>query len=577
MQEYARTGFGPQRGDIAEGTGSDQKAVGTAALARPKAYSYVRFSTPEQAKGDSLRRQTEQAEAWAKLHGLDLDTEFSFKDLGVSAFRSKNARTGALRGFLEKVEEGVIPKGSYLLVESLDRITRDAIVEANALFSLIIQSEINVVTLLDGKTYSRESINSNPVELIASLVIMMRGNEESATKSRRLLAVYERKRKDAGDGKLFTRALPAWLTWNAKTLKPELIPERANLLRDIFQKADTGWSKHRIARWLNERGVETWGTGKRKADYWHSSYIQKLLTNSAAIGTFTPHKALRDSGGVRKRLALDPIEKYFPAAISPAVFDRVSAQAKSRAARGRNAQAEPRSIFAGVLKCAHCGGTVTRVSKGEHVYLVCSRANQKAKGCRYLTVRYANAEEALRGENARAFIGDAPRGRDTAELEEEIRGQDVLGELLDEAQELLNISIREKSEIARQRLQEKEAEIRTERERLRELRVKLSTLTDANAIRRLEALRAALEREPVNVAEANKALRQAVSRIVLDPEQATLAIYWLHSEQPQEVQLYTRRYLATIFPPEPGSTRRAASSTAGKLEQASVSQGKELK
>jgi DNA invertase Pin-like site-specific DNA recombinase len=31
-----------------------------------KAYSYIRFSSPEQAQGDSLRRQTAKAEAWAK-------------------------------------------------------------------------------------------------------------------------------------------------------------------------------------------------------------------------------------------------------------------------------------------------------------------------------------------------------------------------------------------------------------------------------------------------------------------------------------------------------------------------------
>jgi hypothetical protein len=35
---------------------------------RPKAYSYVRFSTPEQAKGDSLRRQVELAQAYPSSH-----------------------------------------------------------------------------------------------------------------------------------------------------------------------------------------------------------------------------------------------------------------------------------------------------------------------------------------------------------------------------------------------------------------------------------------------------------------------------------------------------------------------------
>ena len=34
--------------------------------ARGKAFSYIRFSSPEQAKGDSFRRQTDAAEEWAR-------------------------------------------------------------------------------------------------------------------------------------------------------------------------------------------------------------------------------------------------------------------------------------------------------------------------------------------------------------------------------------------------------------------------------------------------------------------------------------------------------------------------------
>ena len=43
---------------------------------RPRAYSYVRFSTPEQMRGDSFRRQTEAAERYAAAHGLDLVVGF---------------------------------------------------------------------------------------------------------------------------------------------------------------------------------------------------------------------------------------------------------------------------------------------------------------------------------------------------------------------------------------------------------------------------------------------------------------------------------------------------------------------
>jgi hypothetical protein len=120
----------------------------TQEAAKPLAYSYVRFSTPEQAKGASYERQMELAQAYARERGWEL-AETTYKDLGVSAYRHKNAETGALRAFLKAVEQGDVPRGSYLLVKSLDRVTRNSILDAQALFVLIINSGITLVTLSD--------------------------------------------------------------------------------------------------------------------------------------------------------------------------------------------------------------------------------------------------------------------------------------------------------------------------------------------------------------------------------------------------------------------------------------------
>jgi DNA invertase Pin-like site-specific DNA recombinase len=512
---------------------------------KPKAYSYVRFSTPEQAQGDSYRRQTQAAQEYARLRGLELDTELTFADLGKSAFRGANAKTGALAKFLEAVKDEAISKGSYLLVENLDRLTRADVLEAQELFTGIIRRGITLVTLFDQKSYSAESVIANPTDLVFSILIMIRGHEESATKSRRMQSVYEKKRAEAatngGQGKPFTRMLPGWLRWSPETQRTEVIKERTRVLRSIFKKADAGWSKHRIARWLNGHRVDTWGEGKRKAEFWHSSYVQKVLTNRAVIGTFTPHRVTKDNTGARKRKPLDPIEGYWPAVIDRDLFDRVEAQAKATAARGRNAVAEPRSMFAGVIKCGRCGGAVVRSTKGKYVYLVCSRANAKA-GCEYQAVRYAHAEHSLR-VNAKAIIEYAPRGRDTAEMDEELRRLDNgVTELIFDTRELVDELVADRSEAARRRLREKEDELEAAQERLRELRTRRDTLAEPSVQRRLAAVQAALEREAFNVVEANTALKQAVEKIVMKPESGTAAIHWWHTEEPQEVPLYSRHY-----------------------------------
>ena len=112
-----------------------------------RAYSYQRFSTPEQLKGDSLRRQSEAAQQYADQHGLELDTSLTFQDLGVSAYKGANFEA-ALGRFIEAVDSGQVAKGSFLLVENLDRLSRDKILPALNRFQALLEKGTTVVTLV---------------------------------------------------------------------------------------------------------------------------------------------------------------------------------------------------------------------------------------------------------------------------------------------------------------------------------------------------------------------------------------------------------------------------------------------
>src|SRR5215475_11639907 len=111
----------------------------------PRAYSYVRFSSAQQAEGGSLKRQTRFTEAYCKRKKLRLDDSLTLHDLGVSAFRGDNVREGALAGFLEACRTGRVPKGSVLIVESLDRLSRDQIRPALQLFLALQDHGITIV------------------------------------------------------------------------------------------------------------------------------------------------------------------------------------------------------------------------------------------------------------------------------------------------------------------------------------------------------------------------------------------------------------------------------------------------
>src|SRR5271157_5258887 len=157
-----------------------------------EAISYSRFSTAIQASGDSLRRQLTLSDEYAKKHNLHINRTLT--DKGVSGFRGANLQQGALGAFIKAIEMGKVKPGSVLLVESLDRLSRNEITEQLGLFLCILTAGIEIVTLYDERSYHRESNNGNPTELIISIVLMIRGWEESATKSFRLKEVWKAKR-----------------------------------------------------------------------------------------------------------------------------------------------------------------------------------------------------------------------------------------------------------------------------------------------------------------------------------------------------------------------------------------------
>jgi DNA invertase Pin-like site-specific DNA recombinase len=166
-------------------------------LPMPKrAYSYLRFSSPAQAKGDSRRRQEAFAEEIVRAEGALLDTSLSLNDFGKSAFRGNNAKKGALAVFVEAVETGRVSAGSILIIEQLDRLSRDQVGDHLQLFIRLLNAGIVIVTAEPRRRYTRKSVN-DIATILEAIIHMARAHEESAVKSMRLRAVWSQKKKRA--------------------------------------------------------------------------------------------------------------------------------------------------------------------------------------------------------------------------------------------------------------------------------------------------------------------------------------------------------------------------------------------
>jgi DNA invertase Pin-like site-specific DNA recombinase len=502
--------------------------------AAPKAYSYLRFSTPEQAKGDSLRRQMALADDYAKRHGLTLDTELNMRDLGVSAFRGDNAQA-ALGAFLQAVRDGLVPNGSLLLVEALDRVSRQSARKAVRILEDIVEAGITVVTLNDGKAYTEASLDGT--DFLLAILLFMRGHEESATKAKRGKAAWVGKRERAQRREVVTTRVPAWLRTegsaakDARNAKLALIPERAKLVKRMFEMFLAGQGKHGIAEAFNAERIPTWGDGKGRAPakYWHRSYVLKILANPAVTGVFTPHIEEHRDGKLR-RVPQEPIADYYPRVVDDETFQRVQTLFGARKSTVRSGRVA--SIVAGLARCPKCGSTMTRVMKGTPKKggipkLVCTRAKAGA-GCEYHGVRLPELERVLI-ENA-AQLGNPPAADNN--LAEEIKGADAECDGLQEVIESLVCAIEHSpSQALSKQLAKREAELTAVQAQLKALEERAADSESRVVKHRAKRLSDALKRlrtHPTEIAAANAALREAVDSVVVDYSRGQLLLNWRH-------------------------------------------------
>jgi DNA invertase Pin-like site-specific DNA recombinase len=124
-------------------------------MKRQRAISYIRMSTSEQRLGHSEQRQVEKSIEYAKRHNLDLLEQDQLKDIGVSGFTG--AQLDAKLGlFLQAVRAGKVARGTYLLVENQDRLSRQEVATALHLFLEIINRGINVVIIDEDMVFSEK-------------------------------------------------------------------------------------------------------------------------------------------------------------------------------------------------------------------------------------------------------------------------------------------------------------------------------------------------------------------------------------------------------------------------------------
>ena len=275
-----------------------------------RAISYIRFSSGKQAKGTSVERQLVKARKYCAENDLLLDETFSMTDAGFSAFSGSHLESGALGRFQESCERGDIPSGTALVVEAIDRLSRLPSWETIDLLSGIIKCGIAIHVIDAGMVLDRKHRARSSLQVVS--VLAERAYDESLGKSEDKIDSFDAhiRAYERGEKVILHGTVPLW----CKVVKDEFgevvvpIPERAAIVKRIFEMAAGGFRCSEIARTLNSENIMAWG---KKRKHWISFAIREMLQSDTPMGILAPRaRSNRQKRDYR-------FENYYPQVVSP--------------------------------------------------------------------------------------------------------------------------------------------------------------------------------------------------------------------------------------------------------------------
>ncbi len=336
---------------------------------QPKIYLYSRVSDESQLEGHGKERQTDNnmSEALELSRETGLPIAEAISDDGVSAWKGHNLHADAgLGGFFHSVETGKIAPDSWMVVDEWSRLTRLGEDEAIDMMRRFKRGKIHLSANRQRYRHDAKGM-SNVVGMISAILNGANDSEYMRKMVKNVTAAWHA--KQAKD-EIMTAMVVKWCRCEVlgkNNRKIHLIPERAEIVRDIYNWYLQGDGFTVIANRLNDMKVPTWGNGRQ----WNISYIGEIITNKAATGVMITNR--RKTKDLQRE-----IPDYYPRVISDEDFaaaQRLRTQRRNHEFAGRTGKYV--NALRGLAKCAGCGNSLYFMDSGKkYTSLMC-----KTHGC----------------------------------------------------------------------------------------------------------------------------------------------------------------------------------------------------
>ena len=272
------------------------------------AYCFHRYSTPAQDKGTSFERQALATSARCNREGWTMMSPI--EDRGRSAWKGDHLKSGNLGKWRKLVDLGEIEPGSVLVVENLDRLSRQNARIARRWIEDLTDCGISIAVCTPELYLDSEAMNGDNIgAMVLHLLESIRANKESSRRSEHRPAVIAKQLEKARKGLAFTKRLPAYL--HVVDGRVQAVEDRAAVIVKLYEWAVT-MGYQGIATRLNAT-IKPWN-GKK----WNEGYVRDLLHSPIVEGEYRPTTGDRKPTG-------EVIMGYYPVIVEPELVQQARA------------------------------------------------------------------------------------------------------------------------------------------------------------------------------------------------------------------------------------------------------------
>lgn len=321
---------------------------------RVAAYARVSSNTEEQLS--SLKAQKEHYERYINSNK---DWEFVdvYFDEGISGTKLKN-REG-LNRLIDDCEKGLI---NLVLTKSISRFARNT-VDCLKLVRKLLAYDVAVI-------FEKENIKTDDMdgELMLSILAELAANESKSISENEKWSIQNRFKNGT-----YIISYPPYGYCNNNGVM-EIVPEEAEIVKEIFDKTLMGFSTHSISDDLNSRNVQT-----KRNKKWSAGTINGIIKNEKYTGDVIFQKTYTKENFTRKRNNGE-VDRYFfenhhEAIISKEIYQKANDILEQRRLEKGNkikGSSQNRYSMSGKIICGECQGTFKR------------RTHTKVKGRKYI-------------------------------------------------------------------------------------------------------------------------------------------------------------------------------------------------